>query len=209
MEDADVGLGWVDASGKLYFEVRDGRIVVRCIDLLLPRIDMSVITDKTVLDETTQDWFGLQGREENGWTAIQFKRLIDTCDKLDVRIKVRPSTTSLSFTFSYTVAILGRNEHSHLCVWSRRSGDVGTRGQTLITTAQIVDTHVLFRSNPTKTPPPESKFADLDSFDYQFNNVSVSRSLSLSSITIHSHSSTSYHRIQPPINARSSKSLKD
>ena len=32
-----------------------------------------------------------------------------------------------------------------------------------------------------ETPPPESKFADLDSFDYQFNNVSVSRSLSLSS----------------------------
>ena len=43
-----------------------------------------------MLDNTTQDWFGVQGREENGWTAIQFKRLLDTCDVMDYPIKVRP-----------------------------------------------------------------------------------------------------------------------
>ena len=42
-----------------------------------------------MIDNTTQDWFALQGREEKGWTAIQFKRLFDTCDRMDYPIKVR------------------------------------------------------------------------------------------------------------------------
>lgn len=42
-----------------------------------------------MLDNTTQDWFLLQGREKDGWTALQFKRLLDTCDFLDVPIQVK------------------------------------------------------------------------------------------------------------------------
>jgi hypothetical protein len=41
-----------------------------------------------MIDNTTIDWFGLRGREENGWTAIQFHRALDTCDTMDVPIKV-------------------------------------------------------------------------------------------------------------------------
>jgi hypothetical protein len=41
-----------------------------------------------VLDNTTIDWFGLRGQEVNGWTAIQFRRALDTCDTMDVAIKV-------------------------------------------------------------------------------------------------------------------------
>ena len=44
-----------------------------------------------MIDNTTQDWFALQGREQNGWTAIQFKRSYDTCDIMDYPIKVRKS----------------------------------------------------------------------------------------------------------------------
>jgi hypothetical protein len=44
-----------------------------------------------MIDNTTQDWFALKGREENGWTAIQFKRFYDTCDIMDYPIKVRES----------------------------------------------------------------------------------------------------------------------
>ena len=51
-----------------------------------------------MVDNTTQDWFGLQGREENGWTAIQFKRLLDTCDIMDYPIKV--------FLFKYMSRIM-------------------------------------------------------------------------------------------------------
>jgi len=40
------------------------------------------------MDNTTQNWFLLQGQEQNGWTAIQFKRYFDTCDPMDVPIKV-------------------------------------------------------------------------------------------------------------------------
>ena len=41
-----------------------------------------------MLDTTTSDWFAVRGREQNGWTAIQFKRFLDTCDTMDVPIKV-------------------------------------------------------------------------------------------------------------------------
>ncbi|CAF4706165.1 unnamed protein product, partial [Rotaria magnacalcarata] len=39
------------------------------------------------MDNTTQDWFLLKGQEQNGWTAIQFKRSLDSCDPMDVPIK--------------------------------------------------------------------------------------------------------------------------
>ena len=40
------------------------------------------------MDNTTIDWFGLRGRQMDGWTAIQFTRALDTCDIMDVSIKV-------------------------------------------------------------------------------------------------------------------------
>jgi hypothetical protein len=43
---------------------------------------------RPIRDNTTIDWLALQGREENGWSAIQFRRLLDTCDTMDVPIKV-------------------------------------------------------------------------------------------------------------------------
>jgi len=41
-----------------------------------------------LIDNTTQDWYALRGQEQNGWTAIQFTRALDTCDSMDVAIKV-------------------------------------------------------------------------------------------------------------------------
>ena len=52
-------------------------------------------TSQPVVDNTTADWFGIQGREQSGWTAIQFRRLLDTCDTMDVPIRVR--TPAYSF----------------------------------------------------------------------------------------------------------------
>ena len=43
---------------------------------------------KPMIDNTTQDWLLLQGQEQNGWTALQFKRSFDSCDSMDVPIKV-------------------------------------------------------------------------------------------------------------------------
>lgn len=69
---------------------------------------------RPVIDQTEANWIALQGREVNGWTAIQFKRKFDTCDWMDVPIKVRnrekmssqntcPATTSLPF---YSLALI-------------------------------------------------------------------------------------------------------
>ncbi|CAF1080606.1 unnamed protein product [Adineta ricciae] len=68
--NADIGIGWIDTNGKLYFEDRHSS------GFVLP-----------IKDPTTQDWFGLQGQEENNWTAIQFKRALDTKDNMDLPIQ--------------------------------------------------------------------------------------------------------------------------
>ena len=34
----------------------------------------------------------MQGKQDNGWTAIQFRRLLDTCDPMDVPIRVGHSS---------------------------------------------------------------------------------------------------------------------
>ena len=122
MTGADIGLGWIDTTGRLFFEV--------CAQLT-PHPHLHSLADdwqdryaygtmQPVVDNTTVDWFGLQGREENGWTAIQFKRRLDTCDTMDVSIKVsffRP------ISMSTNKFVLVRNEHSDLGVWIRRSTD--------------------------------------------------------------------------------------
>ncbi|CAF3437207.1 unnamed protein product [Rotaria sp. Silwood2] len=84
MTGADIGVGWVDNKDNAYFQ------------------DRYVFTDSTlVIDNTTIDWFAIQGHEENGWTAIQFKRLLDTCDSMDVPIKVSDNHLLVSYKNIY------------------------------------------------------------------------------------------------------------
>ncbi|CAF4698174.1 unnamed protein product, partial [Rotaria socialis] len=71
MKGADIGVGWVDSNGNVHFQDRYAS-------------DFA----KPVIDNTTTDWYAIRGREQNGWTAIQFKRLLDTCDSMDYPIKV-------------------------------------------------------------------------------------------------------------------------
>ncbi|CAF1450939.1 unnamed protein product, partial [Rotaria sordida] len=70
MVGADIGVGWVDNRGTVHFQDRH-----------------ALNTSRPIIDNTTNDWIALQGKEVNGWTAIQFKRLLDTCDSMDVSIK--------------------------------------------------------------------------------------------------------------------------
>ncbi|CAF4657670.1 unnamed protein product [Rotaria sp. Silwood2] len=74
MKGADIGVGWVDQTGSAHFQDRHASA-----------------NGRPMVDNTTIDWFAVQGHEVNGWTAIQFKRLLDTCDIMDVPIKVLPS----------------------------------------------------------------------------------------------------------------------
>ena len=100
MAGADIGLGWIDQTGNLHFEVSHTHRTSSSESHRHSQDRYAFGESQPVVDNTTTDWFGLQGREENGWTAIQFKRAIDTCDTMDVPIKVRLSTLFLHLTFT-------------------------------------------------------------------------------------------------------------
>lgn len=75
---------------------------------------------RPVMDSTTLDWFGIQGREMNGWTVIQFRRALDTCDTMDVPIRVchlfhSRVNNHRCVNFVFVV----RHRDSDLCIWSR------------------------------------------------------------------------------------------
>jgi hypothetical protein len=74
---------------------------------------------RPIIDNTTTDWFHLQGREQNGWTSIQFKRLLDTCDPMDVSIKV--GDDFITYHRNILSINIVWNQHSHFCLWSYRS----------------------------------------------------------------------------------------
>ncbi|CAF4122703.1 unnamed protein product [Rotaria magnacalcarata] len=91
MSGADIGVGWVDWAGKVHFQDR-----------------YAFSTLRPVIDNTTTDWFHLQGREQNGWTSIQFKRLLDTCDSMDVSI--RSGTNVLIFAYGLVDPDMSRSD---------------------------------------------------------------------------------------------------
>ncbi|CAF1034776.1 unnamed protein product [Rotaria sordida] len=132
MTGADIGVGWIDNVGTLYFQDR-----------------YAFNFSKPVIDNTTMDWIGLQGREENGWTAIQFKRLLEICDYMDLSIK---SGTNIVI-FAYGIS--DPDQHQSI-------GDISyhdtRRGTRMIPLRSYSD------------PPSENKFHGLDSFDFRLNN---------------------------------------
>ncbi|CAF4944392.1 unnamed protein product, partial [Rotaria socialis] len=92
MKGADIGVGWVDNTGKVHFQDRYAS------DFAIP-----------ILDNTTSNWLALRGRESDGWTAIQFKRLIDTCDPMDVSII--SGTNVVIYAYSLTDPVGDINYH--------------------------------------------------------------------------------------------------
>ncbi|CAF4431727.1 unnamed protein product, partial [Rotaria sp. Silwood2] len=135
MRGADIGVGWVDLAGIVHFQDRHA-------------FGMS----PPVIDNTTTDWFPLQGREQNGWTSIQFKRLLDTCDSMDVPIK--SGTNIVIFAYGLVDPDLSRSD-----------GDISYH-----------DTRRGTRMIPLRSygnPPSEEKFAGLDSFEFCALNYRV------------------------------------
>ncbi|CAF4108437.1 unnamed protein product [Rotaria sp. Silwood2] len=105
-----------------------------------------------MVDSTTQDWFGLQGREVNGWTAIQFKRLLDTCDIMDYPIKSGTNIVIYAYSLEDPIIIDGK-------------ATIKYHGDRRYTRAIPLQSYA--------NPPPESKFSGLDYFDFQLHNYSV------------------------------------
>ncbi|CAF1072713.1 unnamed protein product [Didymodactylos carnosus] len=128
MKGADIGLGWVDQKGTVHFQDRH-----------------AVGEQRPLIDNTSSDWFALNGKEENGWTAIQFKRKLDTCDSLDYPIKL---------IFAWGLTDPSQNEDISYHEATRRD----SRTLSLLS----------FTS-----PPDEEKFAKLDYFDFRLHNYAV------------------------------------
>ncbi|CAF3360809.1 unnamed protein product [Rotaria socialis] len=135
MIGADIGVGWVDQMGHLYFQDR-----------------YAFGRTRPMIDNTTIDWFGLQGRESSGWTAIQFKRLLDTCDVMDVEIK--SGTNNLIFAY-------GLADPDPSGPNGEISYHDSRRGSRAIPLQSYAD------------PPSEDVFAGLDFFEFRLNNYVV------------------------------------
>ncbi|UJR09497.1 hypothetical protein I4U23_013735 [Adineta vaga] len=135
MKGADIGLGWIDQTGQVHFQDR-----------------YAYNNSRPIIDTTTTDWFGLQGREQNGWTAIQFKRLLDTCDTMDVAIK---SGTNI-LIFAYGLEDPDMSQPNGLIYYHDNR-----RGSRMLPLRSYGN------------PSPDEKFADLDYFDFKLNNYVV------------------------------------
>ncbi|CAF3853401.1 unnamed protein product [Rotaria sp. Silwood1] len=135
MRGADIGLGWVDEGGEVHFQDR-----------------YASGTSRPTIDNTTTDWFALSGREQNGWTAIQFKRSLDTCDEMDVSIK--SGTNNLIFAYGLEDPDMSRSDGLIFYHENRR----GSR---------------IIPLQSYGNPPSEEKFSDLDYFEFKLNNQIV------------------------------------
>ncbi|CAF1122491.1 unnamed protein product [Rotaria sp. Silwood1] len=135
MKGADIGLGWIDQSGQVHFQDR-----------------YAYNFSRPVIDDTTIDWFALQGHEENGWTAIQFKRFLDTCDSMDVPIK---SGTNI-LIFAYGLQDPDMSQSDGLIYYHENR-----RGSRVIPLQSY--------GNPSS----EEKFAHLEYIDFQFQDYIV------------------------------------
>ncbi|CAF3637859.1 unnamed protein product [Rotaria sp. Silwood1] len=135
MAGADIGVGWIDQAGNIHFQDR-----------------YAFGFSKPIPDDTTMDWHAMQGRELNGWTAIQFKRLLDTCDSMDVPIK--SGTNVLIFAYGLTDLNMARLDDDI-------SYHENRRGSRIIPLQSY------------SIPPPKSKFAELDTFEWRMNHYLV------------------------------------
>ncbi|CAF1144593.1 unnamed protein product [Adineta ricciae] len=129
MAGADIGVGWIDQMGTVQFQDR-----------------YAYNRSRPVIDYTTTDWFAVQGREQDGWTAIQFRRLLETCDSMDVPIK---SGTNILI---YAYGLVDPDANGEISYHESR------RGSRILPLRYYID------------QLPETEYADLDSFELRINH---------------------------------------
>ncbi|CAF0775985.1 unnamed protein product [Adineta ricciae] len=135
MKGADIAIGWVESSGKVFLQDR-----------------YSTANSRPMRDNTTQDWFVLQGQEKDGWTAIRFKRLLHTCDSMDVPIK--SGTNILIFAYGLVDLDSNRPEVDIMYHGTRRNS-------RMLPLRSYAD------------PPADEKFLGLDTFEFRSDNYIV------------------------------------
>jgi len=135
MRGADIVVAWVDSTGQVTLQDR-----------------YAESNSRPIMDTTSQDWTALQGREQNGWTAIQMKRLLDTRDRMDVPIK--SGTTILIVAYGMTDLDLSQSNMNFTYHGERRY----TRILPLLSYAD---------------PPSEKIFDGLETLDFHLNQYVV------------------------------------
>ncbi|CAF4332885.1 unnamed protein product [Rotaria sp. Silwood2] len=135
MTGADIAVGWVDQTGSVHLQDR-----------------YASADELPIFDNTTIDWFAVKGREVSGWTAIQFKRLLDTCDIMDVPIK--SGTNILIFAYAMIDPVP-----------SGPNGEISYHGSRRGSRALPLRSYV--------DPPSEDIFAGLDYVEFRLNNYVV------------------------------------
>ena len=121
-------------------------------------------------DNTTQDWLVLQGQEKNGWTAIRFKRLLHTCDSMDVPIKVRRKACILYFN---SLLLLKSGTNILIFAYGLVNLD-SNRPEVDITYHGIRRNSRMLPLRSYADPRADEKFLGLDTFEFRLDNVCVS-----------------------------------
>ncbi|CAF4453893.1 unnamed protein product [Rotaria sp. Silwood2] len=135
MPGADIALAWVDQTGTAYIQDR-----------------YACSYSRPIMDKNEVNWIVLQGREVNGWTAIQFKRMFDTCDSMDVPITF--GTNKLIFAYGLVDPDLSQPNNDITYHENRR----GSRTLPL---------------RSYSNPPSASEFAAFDSVEFRLDNYAV------------------------------------
>ena len=79
MNGADAIVAWIDSTGSTNFT------------------DRHLTASRTALVDPIQNWFLIGSKQSNGYTCIQFTRLIDTCDTNDMIIPTGNAKVIVSY----------------------------------------------------------------------------------------------------------------
>ena len=105
MNGADAMVAWIDATGKTQFT------------------DRYLTSGRTAVVDSTQNWFVMGSKQTNGFTCIQFTRLISTCDTTSDMV-IPTGNTKVIVAYSSTLPASG--------------GDISYHGQSNRKTISVV-----------------------------------------------------------------------
>ena len=124
---------------------------------------------RPILDNTTQDWSARQGQERDGWTAVQLKRSLDTCDPMDFPIKVRNHSPNAVCENNLLIRI---QSGTNIIIFAYGLVDLDiNRPEMDITYHTNRRNTRLIPLRSYADPPAEGKFLGLDTFEFRLNNV--------------------------------------
>ena len=94
MSGADAMVAWIDSTGKTQFT------------------DRYLTASRTAVVDSSQNWFLMSSKQANGYTCIQFTRLISTCDTSNDMV-IPTGNTKIIVAYSNTLPASGGDISYH------------------------------------------------------------------------------------------------